>query len=89
MNYFKLNAFRDDKPDWIHQQVLKGTAHFGWSEPGMDLRTLQKKLEEEKPLNEAEKQCWRMTQFLVNRIKPGDRLIIQTERPLRRFLIAR
>ena len=88
MNYFKLNAFREDKPDWIHQQVLKGKAHFGWSEPGMDLRTLQKKLEMEKPLNEAEKQCWRMTQFLINRIRPGDRLIIQTERPLRRFLLA-
>ncbi|MCY4614269.1 MAG: restriction endonuclease [Nitrospira sp.] len=88
MNYFKFNAFREDKPDWIYQQVLKGTAHFGWSEPGMDLRTLQKKLEGETPLNEAEKQCWRMTQFLVNRIRPGDRLIIQTERPLRRFLIA-
>ena len=88
MNYFKFNAFREGRADWIHQQVLGGKAHFGWSEPGMDLRTLQKKLEEETPLNEAEKQCWRMTQFLINRIRPGDRLIIQTERPLRRFLIA-
>ena len=88
MNYFKLNAFREDTPDWIHQQVLKGKAHFGWSGLGMDLRTLQKKLEEKKPLNEVEKKCWRMTQFLIYRIKTGDRLIIQTERPLRRFLLA-
>ena len=88
MNYFKLNAFREDKPDWIHQQVLKGKAHFGWSGRGMDLRELREKLHKKKPLNEAEKKCWRMTQFLINRIRPGDRLIIQTERPLRRFLIA-
>ena len=50
----------------------------------MDLRHLQEK----KRFNKAEKECWRKTQFLINRIKIGDRLIIQTESPLRQFLIA-
>lgn len=88
MNYFKFNAFREGRAEWIHQQVLGGKAHFGWSGPGMDLRPLQKKLQERRQLTEAEKECWQKTQFLINRIKVGDRLIIQTEKPLRRFLIA-
>lgn len=81
MRYFKFNAFRED---WIHQQVLNGKAHFGWSWAGMDLRELQNRDQ----FNDDEKECWRKAQFLINRIEIGDRLIIQTERPLRRFLIA-
>lgn len=29
MRYFKFNAFREGKSDWIHKQVLNGKAHFG------------------------------------------------------------
>lgn len=84
MRYFKFNVFREGKANWIHQQVLNGKAHFGWSWPGMDLRKLQNSAQ----FNDEEKECWRYTKFLINRIQIGDRLIIQTERPLRRFLIA-
>ena len=88
MNYFKFNAFREGRAAWIHQQVLGGKAHFGWSWPGTDLNVLREKKETNKPFNEDERESWRYTQFLVNRIKVGDRLLIQTEQPLRRFLIA-
>ena len=83
MSYFKFNAWREGKSDWIHRQLLKGRAPFGWSPPKMDLRRLQEK----KKFNKAEKECWSKGQFLINRIEIGDRLIIQTESPLRRFLI--
>ena len=50
----------------------------------MNLRELQNRDQ----FNADEKECWRKAQFLINRIEIGDRLIIQTESPLRRFLIA-
>lgn len=50
----------------------------------MDLTALQNSDQ----FNDEERECWYYTQFLINRIVTGDRLIIQTERPLRRFLIA-
>lgn len=53
-----------------------------------DLRRLREKLERGEPLEGGERVVWRYTQFLINRIEPDDRLIIQTERPLRQFLIA-
>ncbi len=81
MRYFKFNAYRED---WIHRQVLNGKAHFGWSGTGMDLSELKTRDQ----LDDDEKKCWRMASFLINRIKIGDRLIIQTERPLCRVLIA-
>jgi len=52
-----------------------------------DLRRLREKLERGEPVEGGERVVWNKGQFLINRIKIGDRLIIQTERPLRQFLV--
>ena len=77
--YFKLVAL-DDK-EWLIKEFLAGRARFGWSGPGSDLRILRDKSE----FNEDERITWRYTQFLTERLSPGDRLVCQFEQPLREF----
>jgi len=52
-----------------------------------NLWELQKKLQRGEQLEGGERVVWNRCQFLIKRIEIGDRLIIQTERPLRQFLI--
>jgi hypothetical protein len=84
--YFKYVSIRNGQTDWILNEIKQGRARFGWSGPGSDLRLIQSK----DPRNRTteEKVVWKYTQFLVNRLKPGDRLIVQLDSPLRHFLIA-
>lgn len=84
-----------DRVEKVRRQILDGKAHFGWSWIPMDpphgtanLWKLQEKLQRGEPLEGGERVVWRYTQFLIKHIKIGDRLIIQTEQPLRQFLIA-
>lgn len=101
MRYFKLVVCPfgpgETPKDWVEKvrrQILDGKAHYGWSWIPMDpphgtadLRVLLKKLQRGEQLEGKEKVVWNRCQFLIKRIEIGDRLIIQTERPLRRFLI--
>lgn len=99
MAYFKLVVWNEDDGDWaekVRRQILGGKAHYGWSWIPMDpehgtadLRTLREKWERGEQFEGDERVVWKKTRFLIYRIKIGDRLIIQTERPLRRFLIAK
>ncbi len=98
MRYFKLVVCPfgpyEQTEDWaekVHKQILGGRVHFGWSWSPMNPKNLTadlRKLREKEKLEGDERVVWRYTQFLINRLEAGDRLIIQTERPLRRFLIA-
>jgi len=83
--YYKLVCLRENT-DWLLKEYKSGRIRFGWSWPGSDLREIIKKSFEE--MSDDEKITWRYTQFLINRVKPGDRIILQFERPLRKFLIA-
>lgn len=49
----------------------------------MDLRVLKEK----DNLSDDEKICWRYTQFLVNRLSTGDRVVCQFGQPFREFWI--
>ncbi|WP_442598631.1 hypothetical protein [Neobacillus sp. D3-1R] len=84
--YFKYVAIRKGKEEWMLNELKSGRARFGWSSAGSNLTIIQAK--EAGQRTAEEKVVWRYTQFLVNRLTPGDRLIIQLSRPLRQFLIA-
>lgn len=80
--YFKLVCLHDD-PEWYIQEFQNGRARFGWSGPGMDLRVLEQKQQR----SDDERITWSYTKFLLDRIRPGDRVVVQVEQPLQRFLI--
>jgi len=82
--YFKLVCLYDDTA-WYIKEFLDGRARFGWSAPGSDLRKIRAKRWNE--WSEEESITWRYTKFLLERIELGNRLVIQTEQPLQRFLI--
>ncbi len=82
--YFKLVCLHEDAA-WYTREFLSGRARFGWSAPGLDLRKIVMKNPSER--SEDERVTWRYTGFLRERIEPGNRLVIQTEQPLQRFLI--
>jgi hypothetical protein len=84
--YFKLVCLHND-PSWYIQEFLSGRARFGWSGPGSDLRKIRAKVNDRTEMSDEERITWRYTQFLSERIVPGNRLVVQTEQPLRRFLI--
>jgi hypothetical protein len=84
--YFKYVSIRKGQEEWMQKEIKEGRARFGWSSPGSDLRLIQSKAPNTRTA--GEKVVWRYTQFLVNRLKSGDRLIIQLNQPLRNFLIA-
>ncbi len=82
--YYKIVALCDDTK-WIVSEFQNGRIRFGWSGPGMDLRNIDKKaLEKRSP---EERMTWRYTQFLLNKLHSGDRLVLQFEQPMRHFLI--
>lgn len=80
--YFKLVALHDH--DWLVQEFRGGRMRFGWSPPGSDLREIREKSE----LTEDERITWSYTQFLIERLEAGDRLVCQFARPMREFWLA-
>ncbi|MYL36904.1 restriction endonuclease [Halobacillus litoralis] len=84
--YFKFVATFSGQEDWMMQELKDGSARFGWSGPGSDLRRIKEIPSSQRTSNE--KVTWRYTQFLMKRLTVGDRLVIQLKRPLRQFLIA-
>jgi hypothetical protein len=87
--YFKLVCSHED-PAWYIGEFLAGRARFGWSGPGTDLRAIKKKMDSGlwRDRTEQEAVAWTYTQFLIEHLRAGDRLVIQPEQPLRRFLLA-
>jgi hypothetical protein len=87
-HYFKLVCLHDD-PKWYLAEFLSGRARFGWSGPGSDLRVIKTKIDAGlwREPTEQEAVTWRYTKFLIERLKVGDRVVIQTEQPLRTFLL--
>ncbi|MCM3163261.1 hypothetical protein [Metabacillus litoralis] len=84
--YFKYVSIRNGQEEWMIKELNEGRARFGWSSPGSNLHIIKSKEANER--STKEKVVWRYTQFLINRLKAGDRLIIQLGQPLRQFLIA-
>jgi hypothetical protein len=82
--YFKLVCLHHD-PNWYAEEFHAGRARFGWSGPGSDLREIQKK--DWATRSNDERVTWTYTKFLIDRIVPSDRVVIQTDQPLRSFLI--
>jgi len=86
--YFKLVCLHDNS-DWLFDEYKNGRVRFGWSGPGSDLRVIgviaDKNYSE---MTDDQRITWRYSQFLLNRIKTGNRLILQFKQPLREFLIA-
>lgn len=81
--YFKLVSLSD--PAWIVGEFGEGRARFGWSAPGTDLRRIKAlPLEEWSP---EQRVTWRYTKFLLERVSLGDRVVVQPEQPMERFLV--
>jgi hypothetical protein len=91
--YFKLVCLPDNEPivtpEWYRDEFLAGRARFGWSGPGSDLRPIKAKMDAgrwgDRTKHEAD--VWYYTQFLIERIKVGDRIVVQPEQPLRTILL--
>jgi hypothetical protein len=82
--YFKLVSLHND-PHWYAQEFHAGRARFGWSEPGSDLREIRKK--DWPARSNDERVTWTHTKFLIDRIVPPDRVVVQTDQPLECFLV--
>ena len=87
-NYFKLVCL-SEKPEWYEAEFLAGRARFGWSGSGSNLRTIKAKMDagrwQDRSQHEAD--VWSYTKFLVERIRIGDRVVIQPEQPLKAILL--
>lgn len=86
MKYFKLVATYPNHEDWMYQEFKEGRMHFGWGWKDCDLRDLKQKTRDE--WTDKQNKAWYYSQFLLNRLKVGDRIVIQHKQPLREFLIA-
>jgi hypothetical protein len=86
--YFKLVCLHDD-PQWYLEEFRQGRARYGWSGPGSNLRSIKARIDagEWKNRTDDEVQAWSYTQFLIERVGIGDRVVVQTEQPIRTFLI--
>lgn len=86
MRYFKVVATHRGKEEWMLKEFNNGRLRFGWGWKDCDLREIAKIPRGDRSSNQ--KKAWRYSQFLLNRIKIGDRLVIQHKQPLRKFLLA-
>lgn len=86
MRYFKLVATYPNHEDWMYEEFKEGRMHFGWGWKGCDLRKIQNIKRSDR--TEKQKKAWYYSQFLLNRLKVADRLVIQHKQPLREFLLA-
>lgn len=85
MNYYKMVVLSGDS-DWTYNELLNGRARFGWSFFDCDLRKIQKMKNSE--ITDNQRLSWRMSQFLIKRVRVGDRLVIQIDQPMQSFYIA-
>lgn len=81
--YFKLVSLNN--PQWILDEFLEGRVRFGWSPANSDLRRIQCK--DPSTRTDQERVTWSYTKFLLERIVPGDRVVVQPEQPIERFVI--
>ena len=81
--YFKLVCLSQDRDEYV-AEFFEGRARYGWSGPGNDLRQLKVK---EGPWTATDRLVWSRTKFLLERVRPGDRIVVQLEQPIRTFLI--
>jgi hypothetical protein len=84
LRYFELVCLND--PKFLLAELCEGRARFGWSPPKTDLREIRKK--DRSSWSDQEKETWRYTKFLIQRINPGDRIVVQMEQPIERLVIA-
>jgi len=82
--YFKLVCLHDD-PAFLLPEFRAGRARFGWSPPGTDLREIQKR--QWTARTDQDKRTWRYTKFLIEKVVPGDRVVIQMEQPIEKLVI--
>ena len=83
--YFKLVCTHED-PKWYIEEFRAGRVRFGWSGPGCDLREIREK--EWATWSDDQRVTWSHSKFLVERVVPGDRVVVQTEQPIERFVVA-
>lgn len=83
--YFKLVCLHDEDPQFILRNFQEGRARIGWSPPNTDLRKIKNKKWD--TLLEQERITWRYTQFLIERILPSHRIVIQRDQPIKDILI--
>src|SRR5829696_2768212 len=81
--YFKLVCLSD--PTWILDEFWKGRVRLGWSPPGTALRDIVRK--DRYVRSDQERATWKQAQFLITRVRPGDRVVVQPDQPLERFVI--
>lgn len=85
--YFKLVATREGKEDWVTREFLEGRARYGWSPPGTDLRVVRSGVKPWAEWPDDIRWAWSPSQFLINRIEVGHRIVLQARQPIREFLI--
>ena len=84
--YFKLVALYAGREQWLIDEFHKGRVHFGWGLLGTDLRVVRDIPRAER--TEDQRSAWRHANFFLEKLEPGDRLVIQLAQPLREFLLA-
>lgn len=85
--YFKLVSTYEDRDNWVKKEFLEGRARFGWSPPGADLTGLGNNPRGADLWPEDVRWAWWYSNFLVRRLRVGDRVVVQTKRPIREFLV--
>lgn len=85
--YFKLVATFEGREQWVTDEFLDGRARYGWSPPGANLTGLSNNPRGYEQWPEEDWWAWPYSKFLVNRLQIGDRIVAQTSRPIREFLI--
>lgn len=85
MNYFKFVSINPD-PNWMKDELMNGRGRFGWSGKDCNLSIIRSLDNNER--TDEQRITWTKTKFLVERLRVGDRLIIQLEQPLRQFYLA-
>lgn len=73
--YFRLICTHED-PKWYIEEFRAGRVRFGWSDPGCDLREMHKK--DWVTWSDDQRVTWSYSKFLVERVVPGDRVVVQT-----------
>lgn len=86
MRFYKVVATNKGKEDWMFEEFNEGRFRFGWGWKDCDLSKISNISWSDR--TSSQKTAWRYAQFLLNRVKVGDRLVIQHEQPLREFLLA-
>lgn len=94
-NWFKLVATNEENEKWMLNELENGKLHYGWSPKGSNLIALNKLSWAELDAITLEINAWkpkaseilRKGYFLIQRIKSGDRIVVQLESPLRKFYI--